>query len=208
MTDANSPPALSPSLVARVKGILFRPTAEWEVIEREPATVKGLFTGYAAILAAIGPVAGLIGSTVFAMGIFRAGSPVGAIAGALVGYVMALVGAFVLGLIIDALAPSFGGVSNRLNAMKVAVYSSTASWLAGIFSILPLLGILGIVGLYSLYLLYRGLPTLMKAPADKSLVYTIVVIIAAVVIWMVIGVITASVIGMFAVAGAVATGGL
>jgi hypothetical protein len=208
MTDAHSTPALSPSLVARVKGILLRPTAEWEVIEREPATVKGLFTGYAAILAAIGPIAGLIGSTVFAIGIFRAGSPVGAVAGALVGYVMALVGAFVLGLIIDALAPSFGGVSNRLNAMKVAVYSSTASWLAGIFNILPLLGILGIVGLYSLYLLYRGLRTLMKAPADKSLVYTIVVIIAAIVIWMVIGVITASVIGMFAVAGAVATGGL
>ncbi|MFJ6024108.1 Yip1 family protein [Brevundimonas sp. NPDC092305] len=207
MTDTESAPVLAPSLVARVQGILFRPTAEWAVIEREPATVKGLFTGYAAILAAIGPLASLIGQTVFATGLFRAMSPVGAVAGALAAYVMSLIGVFVLGFLIDALAPSFGGVSNRLNAMKVAVYSSTASWLAGVFNIIPLLAILGIVGLYSLYLLYRGLPGLMKTPEDKSLAYTIVVILAAIVIWMVIGVVTASIIGSFAMAGAVAAGG-
>lgn len=207
MTDPESAPVLAPSLVARIQGILFRPTAEWAVIEREPATVKGLFTGYAAILAAIGPLASLIGQTVFATGLFRATSPVGAVAGALAAYVMSLIGVFVLGFLIDALAPSFGGVSNRLNAMKVAVYSSTASWLAGVFNIIPLLAILGIVGLYSLYLLYRGLPGLMKTPEDKSLAYTIVVILAAIVIWMVIGVVTASIIGSFAMAGAVAAGG-
>ena len=52
-----------------------------------------------------------------------------------------------------------------------------------------MLGILGIVGLYSLYLLYTGLPSLMKAPEDKALPYTVVVIIAVIVVWVVIAIV-------------------
>jgi hypothetical protein len=60
--------------------------------------------------------------------------------------------------------------------------------LGGIFSIIPLLGILGILcGLYSLYLLYLGLPLLMKTPEDKTLPYTVVVIIAAIVLFVIVG---------------------
>ena len=54
MTD--QAPIVSPSLAARVKGIILRPSPEWDIIDGEPATVKGLFTGYAMILAAIGPL--------------------------------------------------------------------------------------------------------------------------------------------------------
>ncbi len=43
MTD--QPPIVSPTLAARVKGIIMRPGPEWDVIDGEPATVKGLFTG-------------------------------------------------------------------------------------------------------------------------------------------------------------------
>ena len=46
---------------------------------------------------------------------------------------------------------------------------------------------LGILGLYSLYLLYLGLPVLMKAPQEKALGYTVVVIIAAVVLVVLVG---------------------
>lgn len=200
MTD--QAPIVSPTLASRVKNIILRPSPEWDVIDREPATVKGLFTGYAMILAAIGPIAGLIGGALFHQNIL------GAVVGAVVGYALSLVGVFLLGILIDALASSFGGVPNRIQAMKVAVYSSTASWLAGVFNILPLLAILSIVGLYSLYLLYLGIPKLMRAPQDKALVYTILVVIIAIVIWAIIGMITAAVIGSFVVAGALATGGL
>jgi hypothetical protein len=55
--------------------------------------------------------------------------------------------------------------------------------------LIPPLGFLQIVGLYSLYLLYLGLPVLMKTPQDKALIYTIVVVIAAIVIFAVIGVV-------------------
>jgi hypothetical protein len=94
---------------------------------------------------------------------------------------------YVLALIIDALAPNFGGVSNQVQALKVAAYSSTASWVAGIFGLIPPLSWLGVLGLYSLYLLYLGLPILMKSPPDKAAGYTGVVIIAAIVLFLVIG---------------------
>ena len=74
-----------------------------------------------------------------------------------------------------------------MQALKVAAYSSTASWVAGIFGLIPALSWLRILGLYSLYLLYLGLPVLMKAPQDKAAGYTGVVIIAAIVLFMVIG---------------------
>ena len=48
------------SIVARAKNIILNPTDEWNVIAGEPATVGGLFTGYAMILAAIPLAAGII----------------------------------------------------------------------------------------------------------------------------------------------------
>ncbi len=179
------------ALAERVKRILLAPKEEWPVIDGEAATVAGLYTGYIVPLAAIGPVAQAIGYSVFGvsmpfMGTHR--TPIGsAVTGAVVTFVLTLVGVYVLALIIDALAPTFGGTRNQIQALKVAAYSSTASWLAGIFALVPGLRILGILGLYSLYLLYLGLPVLMKSPADKALGYTVVVILAGVVLFMLIG---------------------
>jgi hypothetical protein len=107
-----------------------------------------------------------------------------------ISYILSLVGVYVLSLIIDALAPTFGGTKNPISALKVAAYSSTASWVVGIFTLIPALSVLGILGLYSLYLLYLGLPALMKAPQDKAIGYTLVVIVSAIVLFVVAGVIT------------------
>jgi len=98
---------------------------------------------------------------------------------------------FVLALIIDALAPTFGGQKNPIQALKVAAYSATAAWVAGIFGLIPALGFLGLLGLYSLYLLFLGLPILMKAPEDKAMGYTLVVIVAAIVLGYLVSALTA-----------------
>jgi hypothetical protein len=75
----------------------------------------------------------------------------------------------------------------------VVAYASTAAWVGGIFGLIPALGIIGVLaGLYSLYLLYLGLPVLMKSPPDKALPYTAVVILAAIVLFMLIGYVTSS----------------
>ncbi len=194
-------------LVSRVKNILLAPNTEWTRIELEPATVKGLFVGYACILAAIGPIASLIGGQLVGYHAFFVSyhpSLVSGIIRAILQYVLGLAGVFLLGLVIEALAPTFDGTKDRLQAMKVAVYSSTASWIAGIFGIFPPLAILSLLGLYSLYLVYLGLPKLMKSPQEKALAYTAVCVLAYIVIFIVVGAISSAVVGagMLGAAGA------
>lgn len=199
MTD--NPPALDPSLVARVKGILLNPKVEWEIIDREFATVPTLFSRYAFILAAIGPICSLIGSVVFSHA-----SLIGSLVAAVVGYALSLAGVFLLGMVIEALAPTFSGTKDRLSAMKVAVYSSTASWVGGVFGLIPGLGFIGLIfSLYSLYLLYLGLTPVMKTPQEKAVGYTAVVVVAAIVIWLIIGAIVGAVMASFIGAAALAT---
>jgi hypothetical protein len=99
-------------------------------------------------------------------------------------------------LIIDGLAPTFSGQRSQIQALKVAAYSSTASWVAAIFALVPGLRLLSILGLYSLYLLYLGLPILMKSPKEKAMGYTVVVILAAIVLFMIIWVIASRFIGV------------
>jgi len=187
MTDGptiSTPPGGTKSLVNRVKDILMSPKTEWGVIDAEPSTIGGIYSGYVAILAAIGPLAGLIGQQVF--GIYGYKPPMMySVTMAVLTYVLALVSVYVSSLVIDALAPSFGGTKDHLKAFKVAAYSATAAWVAGIFGIIPMLAILSIVGLYSLYLLYLGLPRLMRVAEDKAIGYTIVVIVVQIVIYVI-----------------------
>jgi hypothetical protein len=181
------------TLIERVKRILLSPRTEWVAIETEVTTPAALYTGYVMPLAAIGPVAQVIGYSVFGLTVPFLGTyrvPIGsALTTAVVQYILVLAGTYLLGLIIDGLAPTFGAQRNPIQALKVAAYSSTAFWLAGVFALIPGLRALQILGLYSLYLLYLGLPTLMKSPRDKTPAYTVVVIVAAVVVFVVIGVV-------------------
>jgi hypothetical protein len=192
------PEPISNKLVERIKRILFAPEAEWARIEAEPATIKALFTGYACILAAIGPVAQLIGGQLFgyhALWLSYHPPLLSAILGAIVNYLLALGGIFVLAIVIDELAPQFGGQKDRIQAIKLAIYAWTAAWLAGIFQLVPQVSALGIIGVYSLYLLYLGVPKLMKAPQDKALVYSIIAVVVAIVVWVVIMAVSAAVVG-------------
>ena len=189
------------SLVDRAKNILLTPSTEWAAIDAETTSIKDLYVGYAMVLAAIGPIAniigfGLLGARVPFTGVTYRWPLDTALEYAVVAYVLSLGGVFVFALIIDALAPTFGGQKNQLQALKVSVYASTASWIAGIFMIVPALAILGLAGLYSLYLLYAGLPVLMKSPKDKAVGYRVVSIICAIVLYFVIGIVAGTVISV------------
>ena len=184
------------SLMARAKNILLQPKTEWPVIAGEQATTSSLYTGYIIPLAAIGPIASIIGWSVFGFSVPFVGSiryPIGiSVRNGVVIYALSLVGVFVLALIIDALAPTFGGQKNQIQALKTSAYSYTAAWVAGIFNLIPSIALLGLLAaLYSCYLLFLGLPVLMKAPEDKAVGYTAVVIIVAIVLYFVIGAVVA-----------------
>jgi hypothetical protein len=183
------------NLLERVKGILLQPKSEWPVIAREPGDAAYLFPNYVMIVAAIGPLCTFIGHSIIGFGPFRVGI-FGGLIRAIIAYVLTLVGVFVAAYVIDFLAGTFGARRNFDNAMRVAAYSPTAAWLAGDFNLIPILGFLAILGLYSFYLLHTGLVALMQPPADKQVVYTIVVVLCIIVIWIVIVSIPAMLFGM------------
>lgn len=179
------------NLIERVKSILLQPKETWVVIDSETTDVATLYTRYAMILAAIPAVCGFIGLSLIGFSAFGVSVRVPLVSGLVnmvLSYVLSLVGVFVLGLIIDALAPTFGGHKSQIQALKVAVYASTAAMLGGVFSLLPALSVLALLAaLYSIYLLYTGLPVLMKSAPEKSIAYTVVVIIAAIVMGVIMG---------------------
>ncbi len=188
-------------LVAKAKSILLKPAEEWPKIEEEQTSIQDIFVKYALPLAAIGPVCTLIGSQIFGYGIlgfsYRPGL-MSALGVAVTSYVMSLVGMFVLMAIVNFLAPKFGGTADNLKAFKLVAYSMTAGWVAGVFGLLPALAILAALGsLYGIYLFYLGVPTLMKVPQDKAVGYTAVTFVAAILLYIIAGAITGSVIGMF-----------
>lgn len=178
-------------LIERAKGILLKPKETWADIEAETASTAGLFTGYLMLLAAIPAVCGFIGMSLIGFSGFGVTVRVPLLAGLanmVVSYVLSLVGVFVLALIVDVLAPTFGGMKSQIQALKLVVYASTAALLGGVFSLLPSLSMLGLLtALYSIYLIYTGLPVLMKNPPEKSLVYTVVILVAGIVMAVVIG---------------------
>ena len=168
----------------RAKEVLLRPGKTFEVIKDEAATSRDLIFGYLVILAIIPAVASIIGMS--AVGTFRL-PLVNSLSMAVVQYVLTLIGIYILGLIINALASSFSGVKNEIQALKVAVYCATPSLVAGILYIAPALSVLAIIaGLYGLYLLYLAIPIMMGCPKEKALGYTVVVIIVDIVVSIVI----------------------
>jgi Yip1 domain len=189
-----------PGLFERAKNILLKPSAEWPVIAEETTSTAKLYTGYIVPLAVIGPIASIIGMSLVGVSVPFLGTirtPIlSSVSYALVAFILALAGVFVLALIIDALAPTFSGEKNQRQALKVAAYSYTPAWLAGILGVIPMLSLLGVIGaLYGLYLLYLGLPILMKAPKEKAVAYTAVVVLCAIVLGVVFGAISATMMG-------------
>lgn len=178
------------NIVERVKKILLEPKKEWEIISRETTNTSELYKSYIMPLAAIGPVASIVGMSIMGISMPLAGTfrlpIITSIGSAVVQYILSLVGVYILALIVDFLAPNFSGEKNIDQALKLAAYSYTAGWLSGIFMIVPALGFFMILGLYGLYLIYTGIPVLMKAPREKALGYTVTVVIAAVIISMII----------------------
>lgn len=155
------------ALLDRLKGILFEPRAEWPKIAAEPATAQSIYANWVMILAAIGPLAILASA-----GETRVQTAVGL-------YLMTLVVTFILALIVDTLAPTFGGAKDFVGALKLAAYSYTAAWIAGVFHVLGIAGaVLALVAtIYSWYTFYVGAPVLKKCAADKAVPFTIVVVI-------------------------------
>jgi hypothetical protein len=180
------------ALIDRIKNICLTPKTEWPVIAEEPATPGGLLSGYALPLAAVAALAGFISGSIIGVNTIFGGYvriPVTwGLVSAIWAVVAAVVGAIICAVVVNALAPTFGGQQDSGRAFKVAVYSFTPAWVLGVLQIVPGLGTLGslVGGLYAIYLLYLGLPVLMRAPIEKSVAYTAVTVISVIVVSVVL----------------------
>lgn len=179
------------SLVDRVKNILTAPQKEFEVINGEAGNAASITSTYVIPLVLIGAVASFIGFGFIgiSLGFFGSYHSVGFGVKMAISYaVTGILAVYILAFIIDALAPNYGAEKNFDQSFKVAAYSYTASWVAGIFMIIPSLGLLASLGgLYSLYLLYVGLGVIKKSPEDKKMTYFIIVLVVAIVVSLVLG---------------------
>ena len=183
-------------IVARAKAITLNPAGTWPVIDAESHDAKSLFVPYMLILAAIPAVCTFIGMSLIGIGGYGSSMRLPVLSGLammVTTYILTLLMTFGMGWLISALAPTFGGQSNLVQGLKIAVFGGTPMMLAGIFNILPALSIMGLlVALYSLYIMYQGLPVLMKNPPDKTITYMIVVVIASIIAGVLLGVISSA----------------
>jgi hypothetical protein len=201
MSDVE-PKAPADGLIGRILNLLLHPTETWDVIDVEDATIEGLYRGWVLPLAAIPAVGRAIGLFSFRgvelFGI-RLGPPgiVSILGDAVASYALTLISVYLLALLIDQFAPQFGGERSRTQAFKVAAYSGTAFWIAGVFMLLPNVGgLFALLGaLYSLYLLYLGLPKLMRSSPAFTLNYFGLTVLMTVIMAVVIGSVTSRVIG-------------
>ena len=169
------------ALIDRIKGILIEPKAEWPKIAAEATSVQSLYTGWIMILAAIGPVAMLIG--------YGALGVPWALRIAIGSYILSLAMTALLALVVDVIAPSFGGQKDFLASLKLMAYSSTVVWLAGVFHLIGMFAqpLMWIAGLYALYTFYLGAPVLRKCSADKAIPFTLIVVLCAVGVYFIAG---------------------
>ena len=187
--------------VNRATNILLQPQSEWSAIAHERSDPKALYLGYIAILAILPAAATLVSTWLIgSLGFGRLGARV-ALQAALTGYVLSLAMVLAIAFVANFLAPRFGGRSSFDQALKLTAYALTASWVAGIFTILPVVGwlisLLG--GLYSLYLLQVGAPQLMKMSERDAVGYGIALVAIGVVITFLIGAVLAAAFGMGAI---------
>ena len=177
--SAPPPVAVRGSLVNRVKAILTQPKSEWQVIDGEPATVCSIYMGYIVPLALIPAICGAFGS--------HGSRP--AIASATRSRTTSshLISPFVLALVIDALRRRSEGKRIRPRRSKSPRMQPTALDLGRLPIDTRLWDHSTLVGLDSTAVsALLGLPVLMKSPQDRAMGYTVVTIIAEIVVWWVL----------------------
>jgi hypothetical protein len=170
-----------PSLIERVKNIVLTPKTEWRVIEAEPTSVAQLYTGYVMPMAAFAAAMSFVRMSVIGVSLPFGGTIrtplVSGLVSSVLTFILGLIGLFLVGSIINMLAPTFSGGRNQRQALKTAGYALTPAWLGTALTFLPLGTLLQLIaGIYGIYVLYLGLPVMMRSQQDKAAGYTAAVV--------------------------------
>ena len=169
--------------VRRATGMLVDPAAEWAAIEHETGDPAYVLSHYVAVLATVPAAFSFIGACLIGV-VVPGGATVrtpifDGLFGAIFGYVLSCAAVLALGFIVNVSAPAFGGRRDFDSAFKLAVYSFTPVWLAGVFLVLPGLRFLVLTGCYGSYVLWLGVPSMTKVPQRQALSFAAVIAVCA-----------------------------
>jgi len=154
----------------RAIDICLKPGSTFLEIEREKAGFTALYRDYLLWLAGLPALVKLAVALAGKGALSVRPLPV-KLSGALLDYVCALAGVYVLALAVNGLAPYFGGERDEDRALRLCAYALTPSFVAGATSALPGLAWSSVLGLYAIMLVVIGLPRLMRCDEKRALAY-------------------------------------
>lgn len=193
-------PTASPSrILDRIKEILLNPKAAWPAIAGEQTPSAQLFSSYVAPLTLLAVIVTFVHMSVIGISLPFGGTVrtplLAGITSAVVQFVMSLIGVGIVSVIVNLLAPTFGGLRDSRKALQVAAYSLTPAYLSVLFGLLPSFGTLLslLAGLYGIYVLSLGLPVVMRSKPDKAIAYTTSVVICTIILGIILGALSAAV---------------
>lgn len=167
-------------ILSRSKAIITDPNNTWPQIAGDSDSIKDVYAKYLLVLAAIGPIVGIVG------GLLR-GAIGPAVGVGVIGYVMALVFTFLGAWIIAFLSKSFDGNGDHTKALKLVTFASVPQFLAGVLRIHPVLAIIGaLLSLYGIYLFWTGITPCTGVPQNKRLVFWLVSIVVSIIAYFVL----------------------
>jgi Yip1 domain len=193
------------SFFQRVRNICISPSAEWDVIAEEESRRGRSSLGYVFPTLAILAFVVVLFSVPLGQILASLGLPSLRLISAL--FIKPVINVFALSLIINMLAPVFGGEKNSARALKVAMYSYTPILAASLLTV-PFL-ILGVLtagvgnGLamsilplfigvgYAIYVMHIGLPKMMKGVDENPVGYTSVIVLCAFVMLVILEIMSA-----------------
>ena len=182
-------------LFERIKAIILTPAKEWGVIARERGGAMAVMADYLVYLAAIPAIADLIGMALIGFklpnGARARVDVMSAIMAMVFDYVLAFAVVAGVAAIINLAAPFFGAGRNMTEAFRLSAYSYTPMLLSGIFLLIPGLHFLVILGLYGLFVLFKGMPVMIRTPAQNAFLFAGAITACATVIVLIAGVVRA-----------------
>ena len=166
------------ALFARVVELMTNPRHTWELIAEEPDPGRELVFRYVLLLAMIPASFGFLGNLLYGEGFFFSLFFSLLLLGVFAGSV------FAFGLLISAMAPSFGAKKDENLSFKLVAYVSTPIWVFGFLMLVPDLTLLAaLLGFgYAAYLFYVGCQVLLETPEQNALKFAIV----SLTIWFVV----------------------
>ncbi len=179
------------AIINRAIELLTNPRRAFRVIRDETVPGRSLILRYTLVLAAVPTVCSFLGQLSYGLGF-----------GFSLLYSVLMLGVylgtmFIIGPLVNAMAPSFGTVRNENAAYKLMIYGVTPVWVAGVLTLFPGLSILALLAGfgYSVYLVYQGCRILMDTPEEKAIAFSLAAIGVLLVATVIAGIVVEQIIG-------------